>query len=120
MTTCPKCGCEIDDMADCCQGCLTDVKSLLSAIEGNRAGMSHRDLVLTCNMLERGRTAWQRECESEKLKVKELWQVLVMLKRELDPHETKPDKLELPKDAWSEAVRRAKAVEPEPTHSPQH
>jgi hypothetical protein len=43
-------------------------------------------------------------------KVKELWQILVMLKRELDPHETKPDKLELPKDAWQTAIERARNV----------
>lgn len=38
-------------------------RSLIAAIEGNRAGMSHSDLVLTCNMLERGRAAWRKECE---------------------------------------------------------
>lgn len=112
MNTCPKCGCEIDEMADCCPGCLVSVNSLLSAIEGSYEGMSHADLVMTCNMLARGRTTWQRECEDEKVKTKELWQVLVMLKRELDPHETKPDKFELPKDAWWAAVTRAKAINP--------
>lgn len=45
-------------------------------------------------------------------KSKELWQILVMLKRELDPHDTNPDKFELPKSAWDEAVKRAKLVNP--------
>ncbi len=37
--------------------------SLVSAIEGNFSGMAHSDLVLTCEMLTRGRAAWQKECE---------------------------------------------------------
>lgn len=45
-------------------------------------------------------------------KIKELWQILVMLKRELDPHATKRDKLELPKDAWEAAIERARNVSP--------
>lgn len=111
MNTCPKCGCEIDEMADCCPGCLSAVKSLLSAIEGSYEGMSHADLVLTCNMLARGRSAWQKECETEKMKAKELWQILVMLKRELDPHETKPGYRQMPDDACREAVKRANIVD---------
>lgn len=38
-------------------------ESLIAAIDGNLAGMSHADLVLTCKMLTRGRAAWQKECE---------------------------------------------------------
>jgi hypothetical protein len=37
--------------------------SLIAAIDGNREGMSHSDLVLTCNMLERGRAQWRKEAE---------------------------------------------------------
>lgn len=67
MMICTKCGCEVDDLSECCPGCLSNVES----------------------------------------RAKELWQILVMLKRELDPHDTKPDKYELPKAAWDEAVKRA-------------
>ena len=41
-----------------------------------------------------------------------LWQVLVMLKRELDKHETKEGFLELPESAWNEAVERVKKYQP--------
>lgn len=85
-------------------------KSLLSAIEGSYERMSHSDLVMTCNMLSRGRTAWQREYESQKLKSEKLWNILVMLKRDLDSHVTNPNKLELTKQSWYEAVKRAEAV----------
>ena len=37
--------------------------SLVAAIEGNFKSMSHSDLVLTCEMLTRGREAWKKECE---------------------------------------------------------
>lgn len=37
--------------------------SLIAAIEGNLDKMAHRDLVLTCQMLERGRTIWRKEAE---------------------------------------------------------
>lgn len=41
-----------------------NLPSLVAAIEGNYAGMSHADLVLTCEMLERGRTVWRKEAEA--------------------------------------------------------
>lgn len=37
--------------------------SLVAAIEGDFKGMRHSDLVLTCEMLTRGREAWRKECE---------------------------------------------------------
>lgn len=46
-----------------------NIDSLIAAINGDRSGMSHSDLVLTCNMLERGRTAWRRDFEELKEKV---------------------------------------------------
>jgi len=69
MSNCHKCGCEIDDMAECCPGCLTSVNSLVAAIEGNYSGMSKADLVLTCNMLLKGREAWRKEYDSLKARL---------------------------------------------------
>lgn len=43
--------------------------SLIAAIEGNFKGMSHSDLVLTCEMLTRGREAWKKEAEELKAKL---------------------------------------------------
>lgn len=40
-----------------------NANSLIAAIEGDYAGMSHADLVLTCKMLYRGREAWRKEME---------------------------------------------------------
>jgi hypothetical protein len=37
--------------------------SLVAAIEGDFNGMSHADLVLSCQMLTRGRAEWKKECE---------------------------------------------------------
>lgn len=79
MTTCGKCGCELDDMADCCPGCMASVQSLLSAIEGSYEGMKHSDLVETCKMLARGRAAWQREYEAEKRKVTDEDRVFILM-----------------------------------------
>jgi hypothetical protein len=45
-------------------------------------------------------------------KIEGLWQILVMLKRELDPHPNNPTKFELPRDAWREACRRAQEIIP--------
>lgn len=73
--------------------------SLVAALEGNLNGMAHSDLVLTCQMLERGRATWRKEAEDLKA-------TLVMLKRELDPHISDPSKYELPRSAWEEVVRR--------------
>ena len=73
--------------------------SLVAAIEGDLNGMAHGDLVLTCQMLKRGRETWRKEAESLK-------KTLVMLNRELDPHVSDPGKLELPRSAWDEVVRR--------------
>lgn len=135
MKSCPKCGCEIDDMAECCPGCITSVQSLLSAIEGSYEGMKHSDLVETCKMLARGRAAWQREYEAEKLKVKTaecpkcgyeppieqitgndrahaLWNILVALKRGFDSHVSDPNKLEIAKSEWKWAVEEANKVNP--------
>jgi len=50
----------------------TKEDSLVAAIEGNRAGMAHTDLVLTCNMLERGRAVWRKEAEEAQQRVREL------------------------------------------------
>ena len=36
---------------------------MLAAIDGNLNGMAHGDLVLTCQMLERGRARWRHEAE---------------------------------------------------------
>ncbi len=41
----------------------TKEESFISAIEGNLSGMSHADLVLTCQMLKRGRAEWRKEAE---------------------------------------------------------
>lgn len=40
--------------------------SLVAAIEGNYVGMSHGHLVLTCQMLKRGRAAWRADAERMK------------------------------------------------------
>lgn len=77
----------------------TQDESLLGAIKGDRNKMSHRDLVLTCQMLERGRAAWRKESEA-------LRATLVMLKRELDSHVNDPLKYEFPRAVWDEVVRR--------------
>lgn len=61
--------------------------------------MAHSDLVLTCQMLERGRATWRKEAEALK-------ETLVMLKRELDPHISDATKYELPRQAWEEVLRR--------------
>lgn len=47
-----------------------------------------------------------------KREVTEVWRAMVMLKRELDPHESKPGFLQLPASAWDEAVRRLKPFDP--------
>jgi hypothetical protein len=47
----------------------TEGDSLIAAIEGNFAGMSHSDLVLTCEMLTRGREQWRKEAEELKAKL---------------------------------------------------
>ena len=73
--------------------------SLVAAIDGNLNGMAHGDLVLTCQMLERGRAIWRKEAEALKA-------TLVMLKRELDPHISDATKYELPRSAWEEVMRR--------------
>jgi hypothetical protein len=75
------------------------IDSLVAAIEGNREAMSHSDLVLTCNMLEKGRAGWRAQSEK-------LLQILFMLARELDQHTTNSEKYELPKSAWAEAIKR--------------
>lgn len=77
----------------------TNGDSLVAAIEGNLAGMAHSDLVLTCQMLERGRMVWRKEAEA-------LRTTLVMLKRELDSHISDPTKYEFPRSAWDEVLRR--------------
>jgi len=51
--------------------------------------------------------------DENKEKADTLWQVLVMLKRELDPHETKADFYQLPKSAWEEAVKRCEKYQPQ-------
>jgi hypothetical protein len=71
MTTCLKCGCEVDEMADCCPGCMASVNSLVAAIEGNYSGMTKSDLVLTCKMLINGREAWRKECEELKARLEQ-------------------------------------------------
>lgn len=40
--------------------------SLVAAIDGNLSGMAKADLVLTCEMLERGRAQWRKEAEELK------------------------------------------------------
>lgn len=45
---------------------VSKVDSLVAAIEGDYSKMSHADLVLTCNMLHRGRAIWQKEAEELK------------------------------------------------------
>lgn len=45
---------------------ICSVDSLVAAIEGNYAGMAHSDLVMTCQMLERGRAAWRADAERMK------------------------------------------------------
>lgn len=77
----------------------TSINSLTAALEGNLSGMAHGDLVLTCQMLERGRATWRKEAEALKA-------TLVMLKRELDPHTSDPTKYELPRSAWAEVLQR--------------
>jgi hypothetical protein len=44
--------------------------SLIAAIEGDYSGMSHADLVLTCNMLLRGRDTWRKEAETAQARLK--------------------------------------------------
>lgn len=83
----------------------------MAAIEGNLNGMAHGDLVLTCQMLSRGRATWRKEAEA-------LHATLVMLKRELDPHISDPAKYELPRSAWEEVVRRHGDNPPNETSSP--
>ena len=59
-----------------------DPESLSAAIDGDLRGMSHSDLVLTCEMLVRGRAAWRKEAEEAKAQnaelqsdvVKQAWQ----------------------------------------------
>jgi hypothetical protein len=77
----------------------TKEESLIAAIDGNLNGMSHSDLVLTCQMLERGRAAWRKESE-------QLRQTLVMIKRELDDHISDDSKYEMPRSVWDEVVKR--------------
>jgi len=64
VRTCQKCGCDLHDSEDYCPACLSSVTSLLSAIDGNYAGMSKPDLVLTCNMLSGGRAKWRADAEN--------------------------------------------------------
>lgn len=45
-------------------------------------------------------------------KARVLWETLVMLKRDLDQHESKPEKLELSKVAWDEAIKRCVPFHP--------
>ena len=43
---------------------MSNIDSLVAALEGNYEGMSHADLVLTCNMLHKGRETWRKEVEA--------------------------------------------------------
>ena len=55
--------------------------SLIAAIEGDRSKMAHGDLVLTCQMLERGRARWRKEAEEAQEALREI----VMLCGDPDP-----------------------------------
>lgn len=57
---------------------------------------------------------FRMELEYHRQKAEDLWRVLVMLKRELDAHDTKPGFLELPSSAWEEAVARCAPYQPKP------
>lgn len=78
---------------------MNDEKSLVAAIEGDLSGMSKENLVLTCEMLERGRAAWRKDAEDYRA-------TLVMLRRELDTHSLDDSKYEFPKSVWQEVLRR--------------
>lgn len=45
-------------------------------------------------------------------RVRELWKILVMIKRDLDNHVEDSTMLELPRKTWDEAVRRAVELTP--------
>lgn len=52
--------------------------SLVAAIEGNYSKMAHADLVLTCQMLTRGRAAWRKEAEDAKKEIEHLNKALAL------------------------------------------
>lgn len=51
---------------------MNQTDSLVAAIEGNYAGMKHSDLVLTCEMLARGREGWRKEAEQAQAQYNQL------------------------------------------------
>jgi hypothetical protein len=50
--------------------------------------------------------------EAQKDKADQLWAILVMLKRDFDPHVSNPNKLEIDRSSWDEAVKRAQKLKP--------
>lgn len=105
MKACPKCGAEIDDMADCCPGCLASVNSLVAAISGDRSGMTKADLILTCEMLERGRAIWRKEAEELRAIVDSLHASIESMRKQLPPPQPVPgcpDPTDSASDYWRE------------------
>jgi len=49
---------------------------------------------------------------TDKQIAEELWQILLMLRRELDVHRDEATMLEMHQDIWEEARRRAKLANP--------
>ena len=52
------------------------------------------------------------ERDYNKEKADALWQILVMLKRELDPRDTRKGFLQIPSSAWEEVVKRCEKYQP--------